>query len=145
MAFLKAAWRSRCSIAPRMPGGMGLRSNVTCLSVPVRAFGDLYAVLTGEPVSMPMSKVSSAEKRPGTVFSTRPSPTFLSLTVTTQGCGSRSGQRIARPPQTIDRDTYTNGIEDHAGQLHEQPHIFAVGERRVVKVGHHASTTKYPT
>src|SRR5262245_4951963 len=29
---------------------------------------------------MPMSNVSSAEKRPGTVSSTRPSPTFLSLT-----------------------------------------------------------------
>ena len=51
----------------------------------------------------------------------------------TQDCGSCSGQRITRSSKTIEREAYAHSIEDHAGQLHVQPHIFAVSERRVVK------------
>lgn len=58
-------------------GGADVSSILSHSIVPVNALGLLQAVLTGPPRLHPISRVSVAENRLGTVFSARLSPTVL--------------------------------------------------------------------
>ena len=70
---------------------------VTFLMVPVNLNRDSYTSLTGEPSSSPVSNVSSAEKRPRIVLSTRPSAAFSSST-----------NSVAVPPLPTPPPSYLN-------------------------------------
>ncbi len=80
-------------------------------------FPSAKSSVTGVPVSLPTSAVSSAEKTMGTVASTRPSPTFCPIEV------ERGGPTLAQAAAVIvelDPDLMLSG-RDRVGAVHLEP------------------------